>query len=173
MSPTHSPSQSPSANESQPGESHDNADLDPRVGSLSVSQADLICFGSAAALLLFCYLPWFRTQALSKTTASGIHYLTGQVVASLAVSFLVLLATTRLTKITLHNKTLGPVLFWSAAACVALILIQLLAGPDSGSSQLATGTKRETSLGIYLALGAAVTMVYSSYLQRQDTPTSP
>jgi hypothetical protein len=131
-----------------------------------LGQADRICSISAFLALVSTYLPWYRfrdAQGTVTVNAFGVGFL-GDVLFFSAVATLLIIAVRidllQVERVSVDARHLLPV----ALAGLGAVVLQLLIGVNG------TGAFRSITIGVVVALLAAIGMLVGARMQRQSQP---
>jgi hypothetical protein len=131
-----------------------------------LGQADRICSISAFLALVSTYLPWYRfrdPQGSVTVNAFGVGFL-GDILFFAAVAALLLIAVrldiVHLDRVSLDARHLLPV----SLVALGAVVLQLLIGVNG------SGAFHSITIGVVVALLAAIGMVVGARMQHQSQP---
>ena len=140
-----------------------------------LTQGEKVIAGSAIALLIFSFLPWYGVDvsiagfSRSYSRSGWDYFLFGIIPVLLALAMLVVIALSRFTETKLPDPPLPGGQIHLIAGCVAgaLVLLKLLIGDDVGGFDL------DRKYGIFLALLAGLGLAAGGYLKSREPAQAP
>ncbi|MFP4513445.1 MAG: hypothetical protein ACLFRV_10925 [Acidimicrobiales bacterium] len=134
-----------------------------------LSTSDKVISGSAIALLIFSFFPWFSADTggfgPSYSESGWDFFLTGILPVLLGIVMLAHVAITAFspdTKLPDLPATWGQIHLGAGAASAVLVLLRLLMGAEVGGFNL------DRSFGIFLAAVAAIGLAAGGFLKFQE-----
>jgi hypothetical protein len=136
-----------------------------------LTTSDKVIGGSAIALFIFSFLPWYKFSlaGFGSETRNGWHYfLFGVIPVLLAIAIVVIIALQRFGSVSLPDLpiTWAQALLGAAGLAALLIFLRLVITDRVGNSLLHLDGSR--SFGLYLSLLAAIGLVAGCYMKMQD-----
>jgi hypothetical protein len=132
-----------------------------------LTQGEKVIGGSAIALFIFAFLPWYGIDFLGHSyNRSGWHYfLFCTIPVLLAIAMAVLIFLSRFTETKLPDPPLpwGQIHLIAAGVAAALILLKLLIGDSVATVDL------DRKFGIFLSMIAGLGLVAGAYLKNRET----
>jgi hypothetical protein len=135
-----------------------------------LTTSDKVIGGSAIALLIFSFLPWYGITAdigiasVSRNRTGWDYFLFGIIPVLLAIAMLVIIVLQRFSSVELPDLPISWAQAFLAAAGLAtlLILIRVALTDEAGGIDL------DRKFGIFLALLAAIGLVAGAYMKSQE-----
>ena len=141
-----------------------------------LTQGEKIIAGSAIALLIFSFFPWYGVDvniagfSRSYNRSGWDYFLFGIIPVLLAVAMVVLIALNRFTETKLPDPPLpwGQIHLIVGCIAAALVLLKLLIGDD------VSGFDLDRKFGIFLALIAGIGLAAGGFVKsREPAETAP
>ena len=139
-----------------------------------LSPAEKIIAGSAVALLLISFFPWF---GLGNATVDAWDNLLSSFAVLIGIVMLVQVFLTRFSTAKLPKLPIGwgQVHLLLGALALLLVLIQLLVGDDfevnvAGVTQVSADLERK--IGVFLGLAAAAGLAYGGFRKSKEPETA-
>jgi len=136
-----------------------------------LTQSDRIIAGSALALILFSFFPWYGIDVgFGSASRNGWDYfLFGIIPVLLAVVMVAQIAVNRFTDTKLPDIPVswGQVHMIAGIVAAALVVLKLLIGDDVGGFDL------DRKFGLFLAAIAALGLAAGGFLKSREPETAP